>query len=291
MDLRQLRFFVTLADTLNFHRAAERLNMSQPPLTVAIRKLEDEFGVKLFDRYSRGVGMTAAGLAALGPAREALAHASLVREAALLGFAGEIGGLKIGFVGSATSEVLPRIIPAFRAAYPKVTVDLVEMTSASIVDAVAAGQIDVGLVRMPVVCPPELEIHAIEKDQLVVACKEDHPVAKRVDVALEALADTPFIIHSPVSILHAVTLLACQKAGFAPQVAQAAIQVQTILSLVRSGLGVALVPAKMVRFTPDGVVLRPLVEPVEIATGIACHRNASRLVRHFVDLTRASCDI
>ena len=126
MELRQLRYFVMLAETGNFHRAAERLNMSQPPLTVAIRKLEEELGAALFIRSARGVALTAAGRASLEMARATLAQADRFREAAREGAAGERGRLRVGFVGSATFELLPRLIAEYRRRYPAVELVLEE---------------------------------------------------------------------------------------------------------------------------------------------------------------------
>lgn len=291
MELRQLRFFVTLAETLNFHRAAERLNISQPPLSVAIRKLEEELGVRLFDRTQRGVTLTPSGVAALPIARDALTHAALVSEAARLGSRGETGRLSVGFVGSVTGELLPQIIPTFRAAYPLAELDLFEMTSVSIVAAIEARELDVGFVRLPVMRRHRLDITTIEEDVLALAHRADDGMMTRGRVALAAVADRPFIVHSPVSVLHAITLIACRNAGFSPRIAQEAVQVQTILSLVQSGLGIALVPARMARFAPEGVCITPLAEPIGISTGIACRSDASPLARNFVEEARSISDI
>lgn len=290
MDLRQLRYFVTLADALNFHRAAERLNMSQPPLTVAIRRLEEELGAQLFVRESRGVRLTAAGQAALPAARDALDRARQVREAVRLGQGGEIGRISVGFVGSAISAVLPRIIPTFRQRYPKVELRLEEMTSASIAEALVARQIDVGLVRLPLNQPADLDVRLIEKDHLVVSLHGSHRLAGRSAIDLRDLADEPLILHGPVSVLRSVVLLACHTAGFTPRIAQEATQVQTILSLVQSGLGSALVPARMARITPEGVQLLPLCDPLAIEMGLAIRPDADALVRNFATMALEAID-
>lgn len=291
MELRQLRYFSVLAETLNFHRAAERLNISQPPLTVAIRKLEAELGVPLFERGARGVRLTAAGRAALEPAREALAQAQRVKDAVTQGGKGELGRLRIGFVGSAISERLPKIISAYRERYPRVELQLEEATSAEIADAIEERKLDAGLVRLPIMRRAGLETQVIEHDHLVVAVGPDHAVARRKSIALAELAELPFIIHGPISILHITIILACQKAGFTPRVAQEATQVQTILGLVQSGLGVGLVPARMARFAPEGVRLMPLTEPIAVEMGIAWRPNAEPLVRNFVAVACEQGDI
>lgn len=290
MDLRQLRYFVTLAEVLNFHRAAERLNMSQPPLTVAIRRLEEELGAQLFERESRGVRLTAAGQAALPAARAALDQARQVRDAVRLGRGGEIGRISVGFVGSAISAVLPRIIPAFRHLYPKVELRLEEMTSASIAEALVARQLDVGLVRLPLTQPADLDVQLIERDQFVVGVHGSHPLADRSAISLHDLAEEPLVLHGPVSVLRSVVLLACHAAGFTPRIAQEATQVQTILSLVQSGLGIALVPARMARITPEGVRLLRLSQPLAIEMGLAMRRDADTLVRNFAAAALATSD-
>ncbi|HET6536924.1 MAG TPA: LysR family transcriptional regulator [Sphingopyxis sp.] len=291
MDLRQLRYFITLAETLNFHRAAERLNMSQPPLTVAIRKLEESLGVRLFERGARGVRLTDAGLAALRPARAALEQAQLVREAAKSSQLGEAGTLRVGFVGSAIIDALPRIIPAFRARYPKVDLRLEERTSASIALALAERQIDIGFVRMPLMQPGDLHFDLVERDALVVALRHDHRLAARTHVALSELEAEPLIQHSKVSVLRSVVMLACQQAGFSPRIAQDATQVQTILSLVQSGLGIALVPARMVRIAPADIRLLALAEPPRIEMALASRPDSDAIARNFLSVALEHRDI
>ena len=292
MDLRQLRYFTVLAETLNFHRAAERLNMSQPPLTVAIRKLEEDLGAALFRRDPRGVRLTEAGLAALPPARAALAQAEQVREAVRQGAAGMRGRLVIAFIGSAIGDLLQRIVSPFREAFPHVELVLEEMNSVEIVRAIAGRKVDVGLIRLPVMDASPVAIEEIERDELMVALPAGPALPhQRRGMALADLADKPFIIFSPISVLHATIRIACQRAGFSPRVAQEAMQVQTILSLVQAGLGVALVPARTARFAPEGVRVVPLAEPIPIDMGIACATDAGALARNFVAAAMANCDI
>ena len=282
MDLRQLRYFTALAETLNFHRAAERLHISQPPLTVAIRKLEEDLGVALFDRDPRGVRLTAAGQAALGPARIALAAAEQVRDAVRQGAAGLRGRMSVGFIGSAIGDLLPRIVSPFRQAYPEVELALEEMNSVEIVRAIAARRLDIGLVRLPVMDSTPVTIDVIERDVLVAVIPRDDVLSRRKVVPLSALSDRAFIIYSPVSVLHATIRLACHRAGFTPLVAQEAVQVQTILSLVEAGLGVALVQARSARFAGPGVRIVALDDAIPIAMGMARAADPSPLAQNFV---------
>ncbi|HBD36053.1 MAG TPA: LysR family transcriptional regulator, partial [Cupriavidus sp.] len=251
MDLRQLQQFVVLAETGNFHRAAERLHMAQPPLSISIRKLEESLGTPLFVRTTRGVRLTQAGEAALNDARRALFHAGQARAAAVSAALGERGALRIGFVGSATYALLPRLIPAFRSAHPGIDLILHESTSAAILDRIEHGQLDAGLVRFPILNSGPYTLTPLESDAFVAAVPADGRFAEQESIALKALADEPFIMHPRADVpnLQAVAMLLCQQAGFVPRIAQEAVQVQTIVSLVESGLGVALVPGVAARYT------------------------------------------
>ncbi|WP_454727352.1 MULTISPECIES: LysR family transcriptional regulator [Cupriavidus] len=263
MDLRQLQQFVALAETGNFHRAAERLHMAQPPLSISIRKLEDALGTPLFVRTSRGVRLTQAGEAALHDARRALFHAGQARAAALAAAHGERGALRVGFVGSATYALLPRLIPAFRAAHPGIELILHESTSASILERLERHQLDAGLVRFPILNAGGYVLMPLETDEFVAAVPADSPFAQHDAIALKALAAEPFIMHPRADVpnLQAIAMLLCQQAGFVPRVTQEAVQVQTIISLVESGLGVALVPSVAARYVNRRVRFLRLSSP------------------------------
>lgn len=289
MELRQLRYFVTLAETGNFHRAAERLNMSQPPLTVAIRKLEDELGAPLFVRSARGVTLTPAGRASLDIAHATLAQADRFRDVVREGAAGERGRLRVGFVGSATFEILPRVIPEYRRLHPGVELMLQEATSVEIGRKLVAGELDVGLVRLPLMETAAIDTQIIDPDELHAALPSDSPLARDDEVQLKALAEEPFILQSRISVLHSVTLKACHMAGFVPIVAQEAAQLSAVLALVRSGLGVALVPSCAARSVPHGVRLVRLAQRVPIETGVALPRvGAGLMARNFAAI---ACNI
>lgn len=269
MDLRQFRYFVALAEARNFRRAAERLNMSQPPLTVAIRKLEEEVGTALFERGPRGVELTAAGASALPAARATLAEAKRFGAAAREGARGEVGELRIGFVGSATFELLPRLVPRFRHQYPMVELVLEEASSVEIARRLQVRELDIGLVRLPLLEVAAIETRLIDHDELHLAVHTSSRFSRQDVVALEALAREPFVLQSRISVLHAISLMACHDAGFAPLIAQEATQLNAVLSLVRSGLGVALVPARAATAAPQGVKLIRLECRVPIETGLA----------------------
>jgi DNA-binding transcriptional LysR family regulator len=273
MDLRQLRYFVVLAETLNFRRAAERLNISQPPLTVAIQKLEEELGAPLFTRNSRGVELTAVGDAALPSARLALAQADQVRQAVRGCSEGQRGRLTVGFA-SAAYALLPRVASAFRRRHPHVELILEESTTTEIGRRLRLRQLDAGLVRLPLLDPVHVETTVIEVDELVAALPESHPLARRRSIPLDLLAQEPFVGYQQDDVVQAAILAACQAAGFAPRIAQQAGQTHTVISLVQSGLGVGLVP-RGIRYAPQGVKLLRLAEPVRIELGLALPREAT----------------
>jgi len=258
MELRQLHQFVAVAETLSFRRAAERLHMAQPPLSVAIRKLEEEVGARLFERQARGVALTAAGTAALGLARRCLNDAHAIRDAALAAAGGERGLLKVGFVGSATYALLPRLLPAFRARFPDVELVLRESANLELLAMVENGKLDVGLVRYPTGSPSSLRFEIVEHDVFCAVLPARHALAAKKRLTLSDLAKEPFVDYASTRVpgLHAMVMLAFQQAGLTPQVAQEATQVQTVISLVQSGLGVALVPSVSARLAARDVVFR-----------------------------------
>jgi DNA-binding transcriptional LysR family regulator len=270
MDLRQLRYFVVLAETLNFRRAAERLNISQPPLTVAIQKLEEELGAPLFVRSRRGVALTPAGEATLEAARLTLAQADQVRQAARVGTKGARGRLTLGFV-SAAYALLPRLLSAYQRRYPQVELTLEEAGSSELLRRLRLRQLDAALLRLPLLDPVHLETSVIELDELVAAVPQHHPLAGRRSIPLRLLAEEQLIGCQADDVVHAAILAACRTAGFTPRLAHQAAQTHTVISLVQSGLGIGLVPAG-IRYAPEGVELLRLANPVRIEMGLALPR-------------------
>ena len=272
MDLRQLRHFIALAETLNFHRAAERLHMAQPPLSASIRRLEEQVGVPLFARNRRGTELTPAGVAALDNARLSVFHSEQFALAAQAASRGDAGILRVGFVGSATYALMPRVLPRFRQQYPNVQLQLGESTTARIIERVESGDIDVGLVRFPIGRACKARIFPVERDVFMAALAVDHPLAQRQRLTLADLSGEAFVMYGAMVVpgLHASALLACQQAGFIPNVQQEAVQVQTLISLVESGMGVALVPSVTARHATRNVVFKTLSGPgSKTAIGIA----------------------
>ena len=289
MELRHLRYFVAVGDALTFGRAALALHIAQPPLSRAIRALETELGTTLFDRGTRGVRLTGAGAALLPEARRLLRDAGAFREGARQYAAGAAGTLSIGFVSTAAYNVLPRIVPAFRARRPGVRLTLREATSDVQPAALATGELDVGFL-IPGPRDPSLAYAPLHREPLIAAL----PARRRwpARVPLRSLAREAFILfpREVAPELHDAIVSLCRKAGFAPRIGQEAIQMQTIVSLVAGGMGVSLVPASLEHMRRDGVVYRPLAERgPRVEIGLAWRvADDSPLTRAFVAEARAA---
>jgi DNA-binding transcriptional LysR family regulator len=261
MELRQLRQFIALAEAGSFRMAAERLFMAQPPLSVAIKKLEEDVGTPLFERTAKGVRLTPAGEVALIEARRCLRSADQLRQVAHAAEAGDVGELHVAFISSVTFGLLPRLIQAFRAKYPGVRLVLHESNNRDAFEAMRKGVMDLSFVRVPAVPPAGIAMQVVEEDSFCVAMSVDHPLATRTKLALRDLSDEPFIAYQPSQAgggLHAGTLALFREAGFAPRITQEAMQVHTVIGLVEGGLGIALVPSVHAEYISRRVAFIPL---------------------------------
>ncbi|HEY4295114.1 MAG TPA: LysR substrate-binding domain-containing protein [Paraburkholderia sp.] len=264
MELRRIRYFVVLAETLHFGRAALSLNIAQPPLSQQIRVLEQELGAQLFERSNRRVELTPAGKALLPEARALLAQAERTSTVAARAQRGEIGELRVGLTGSAmfTAEI-PRLILTYRQRFPGVHLRIAEQTTQEQLTALLEQRLDVAIVRSVLApdLPPTLRAIRLLEDSLVVALPARHRLA---DVAkplsIGALADEAFVMYpreSGTGVYDQIITL-CRQAGFAPTIAQEAHAMATIVGLVAAGLGIAVVPESLRGIGANGVVYRPL---------------------------------
>lgn len=244
MELRHLRYFVAVAEEMNFGRAAERLRISQPSLSQQVRDLERELGVELFDRSRRRIELTHAGGLFLKEARLALSQAEQAARTARRAHRGEIGKLSVGFVGSAAYEVLPKVLRAFRERYAQVELELRTMHTSQQLEAFEEGLIQVGFLRPPV--GESLAARPVLREPLVAALPVDHPLAGRGRVYLSGLAEEGFILwpRSSGPAAHDRVVGLCRRAGFSPNVVQESAELQTVAGLVAGGLGVALLIGK-----------------------------------------------
>ena len=262
MELRHLRYFVTVAEELHFGRAAAKLFIAQPPLSQQIQQLERELGVPLLARTSRRVQLTPAGEAFLTEARQILESVRVAADTAKRAARGDTGWLGIGFAASATYDLLPAVLHDFRASFPEVSLSLQELNAVEQAAALRDKTIHVGFAR-PYAQRPELVVSAVQREPFLTAFPEAHFLADNTPLRLSALAGEPFISFPELpkpSYAEAVRL-ACESAGFTPRVVQEVREMQTALSLVAAGFGVALLPASVRHLHRDGVVYRPLEEP------------------------------
>ncbi len=259
MELRHLRYFVAVAEECHFGRAAQRLHIAQPPLSQQIKSLEKELGVQLLTRSTRRVELTPAGERYLERARSILAVVDAARDEAQLIRDGRMGRVAIGFTGSATYELLPRLSRLLRAELPGLELDLRgELLTPSQVSGLVDGTLDIGFLRPPVQAP-EVEVHPLRSEPLVVVLPETHTLAGQAQVTLSDLAEEPFITYPSQhrSVVHDTVLDACQAAGFTPRATEVA-ETSTLVSFVAAGLGVALVPESVQHLRITGAAYRPL---------------------------------
>ncbi len=285
MELRQLRYFVAVAEELHFRRAAERLHISQPPLSQQIRALEDELGFALLTRTRRRVQLTPAGEAFLRDARIVLAELEGAVATAKRVDAGQTGRLRVGFVGSALLSIVPGSVERFRASRPGVAIELRERSTVDQLRAVSAGVIDVGLVRPPIDDDGELRAETVLRERTVAALPAGHALARLGRVSLGRLAAEPLVLfpRDQAPGFHDLLIGALAGTGAGPRVIQYAPEMLTIIGLVAAGTGVSLVPASVSRLALDGVTYRPVTgAPRSELVAITRARDDSALVRAFV---------
>ena len=263
MELRHLRYFVVLAEELHFGRAARRLSISQPPLSVAIRQLEESVGARLFDRNSKEVRLTPAGKALEGSARTLLRQAEEAALEARDVAQGSAGRLRIGFVGAMLYRGLPQALASFQAAHPAVRVTLAELNSGQQITELLHDRMDFGFVHTSRM-PAELRHVLLLSEPFVVCLPAAHGLARRRRVSLAMLRDEPFVLFSREASpdYHERILAICEGAGFRPEVRHEVRHWLSVVSLVSQGLGVALVPSAMHNAALRGAVFRPLEEEV-----------------------------
>jgi DNA-binding transcriptional LysR family regulator len=259
IELRHLRYFVTVAEELHFGRAAQRLHLSQPPLSQQIRKLEEMLGYPLFTRTSRSVSLTAAGEAFLESARRTLRNVQRdIEETRSVG-RGEVGSLHIGFVGSSMLTNLPSIFRTYRETYPRVRLQLHESFSARVIAGLENGTLDAGILRDG--DPAEgLNVTTIFAEPYVAVLPASHPRAKQKSISPAALRNEPFVYYPPSAGARAFEkpLAIFERYGFRPQIVQEASHWLTILRLIGAGLGVSIAPECVRRIASPEIACLPL---------------------------------
>jgi DNA-binding transcriptional LysR family regulator len=263
VENRRLKFFVAVAEELHFTRASVRLRIAQPYLSQEIRRLEREIGVELFVRTKRSVALTTAGRAFLERVRIVLDNTADAVQAARRASRGEIGRIRLGVTRVPAIGVIPNATARFRSAYPDVEVLLKDVNSDEGLEAVRTGQLDLCLLHPPQTVDPALNIETIWLEPLVVVLPPKHPLADKQCISLQRLRSEPWVINhrESASRLYDEIIAACAAAGFEPRVAQRTARMTTTISMVASGIGVALMPITQARLAFGGAIYRQLRPP------------------------------
>ncbi|HVJ54208.1 MAG TPA: LysR substrate-binding domain-containing protein [Aliidongia sp.] len=291
MELRHLRYFVAVAEELHFTRAAERLGIKQPPLSLQIRQLEQELGTPLFYRLTRGVELTEAGGVLLEEAYRILSQVEQAKIGVRSRARGDTGSIHLGFAGATYFQPLvPGIVRAYRERYPLVSLSPEASNTPRLVAGLRNDEIDIAFVRPPVGEADGLTIEPLVEEPMVIVLPRSHARAGDGSVPLAVLADETLILF-PRAIgpgLYDTVLAACRQAGFSPTVGQEAPQIPSIVHLVAAGFGVSIVPKSIAQIDAEGVCYLGIEgDGPSAPIGIAYRRNdRSPLVRNFVALAR-----
>jgi len=291
MELRHLRYFLAVAEELNFTRAARRLNIAQPPLTRQIKALEAELGVALIDRSTYHIELTRAGSAFAGDIARILGELRVAVASAKRAARGSVGQVRVGFTESASfNPLVTSAFRAFRAAHPDVEVSLEERQSVELCKSLREGRSDVAFVRPPLKSQEGLVLHALRDEDMLVAVPSTHRLAGARLVELRELASESFILY-PRAVrpgLADAVVAACERAGFTPRVEQYAPQLSATINLVAASLGISIVPQSMRGMQPNAVSYLPIrARPIHASLALA-HRAGESFpaVLQFIEITR-----
>jgi DNA-binding transcriptional LysR family regulator len=291
MELRHLRYFLAVAEELNFTRAAERLGISQPPLTQQVKALEAELGVTLLDRSAYRIELTDAGRIFAAEAARILGDARSAMQAARRAATGVTGRVRVGFTESASfNSLVTSTLRRYRSDFPAVEVSLEEHPSTDLIAELREGRIDAAFVRPPVPTRRGLTLDLLEREPLLVAVPSGHALAGRREIDLASLAAETFILY-PRAVrpgLADTVVAACETAGFTPKVGQYAPQLSSTINLVAASLGISIVPDSMRCLQAHAVTYVPLRgEPLHALLGIAYRTDeGSAVVHNFIDAAR-----
>ncbi|WP_393097158.1 LysR family transcriptional regulator [Streptomyces sp. LN325] len=288
MELRQARYFLTLAEECHFGRAAARLHVAQPALSQQIKALERELGIALFHRSTRHVELTEAGRHLTPYARTLVTEAERARVHMAELATGHVGRVSVGFIGTATYDVLPRVARTVRSQLPHLTLDLRgELITPELVDGLLTGTYDLAVSRAGAAGVEGVHLTPLRTEPLMAVLPAHHPLAAHERIALSALAGEPFVVHpsQPRSAMYDRVLSACVRAGFEPSSLIEVGETATLVVLVAAGHGVALVPQSVRSLRLDGVTYVPLAETetIDLILARRAHHN-SPAVQHVASI-------
>jgi DNA-binding transcriptional LysR family regulator len=277
MELRQIRSFLSIAETLHFGRTAEMIHLSQPALSLQIRALEDEIGVRLFERNRRKTALTAAGAAFREDATGALLRLDQAVHKAKLAANGKLGILRIGFVSTAGNEIVPAIIRQFRELNAEVEFFLRNILTMDQIQMLEAGSLDIGFLRLPIGEHSGLEVVTVHREPFVLVVPSSHKLAKRKRVRLREVSGQDFVMYERTYAtgFHDLIFGMLRDAGIIPKVCQTAGEMPMLISLVDSGVGVAILPASAVKRSVASVVACEIADKIPMSEiGIAVQKGS-----------------
>jgi DNA-binding transcriptional LysR family regulator len=287
MELRHLRYFIAVAEELNFTRAARKVGIGQPPLSNQIRDLENEIGAPLFRRLSNGAELTEAGGAFLPEARAILLQAEQAKQSAIRAARGQSGRLRVGFTSSAVfNPVVPAIVNAFREKYAAVEFNLEEAPTTQLLERLDGEELDAVFIRSGSGDVPQVRCQLLAEDPMVIVLPVKHPLSGAQTLRLDALARESFVLfprEAGAGFFDDI-MAACRRAGFEPQLGQSAPQITSIASLIAVGLGVSIVPADMAMINVPGVRYIAIAGEAPTARlALATRRDErSSIIRNFI---------
>jgi DNA-binding transcriptional LysR family regulator len=272
MELRQIRSFLSIAETLHFGRTAELIHLSQPALSLQIRALEEEIGVRLFERNRRKTTLTAAGIAFRDDAAAALSQLEQAIRRARLTASGKLGLLRIGFVSTAGSEIVPNIVRQFKESNLDVEFSLRNILTAEQVEMLETGLLDIGFLRLPIGQHSALDVVTVHRERLVLVVPSSHELAKRKRVRLREVAGQDFVMYERTYApgFHDSIVGILRDAGIVPNVSQTAGEIPTLVSLVASRMGITILPVSAVKHSVSSVVACEILDRIPMCEiGIA----------------------
>jgi DNA-binding transcriptional LysR family regulator len=278
MDLRQIRSFLSIAETLHFGRTAKLIHLSQPALSLQIRALEEDVGVRLFERNRRKTTLTAAGVAFRDDAVAALSQLDQAIRRAKMAASGKLGLLRIGFVSTAGSKIVPNIVRQFRKSNPEVEFSLRNILTAEQVQMLEAGSLDVGFLRMPVGEHSALDVVTVHREPFVLVVPSSHKLAKRKRVRLRDVAGEDFVMYERTYApgFHDLMFGILRDAKIVPNVSQTAVEIPMLISLVASGMGVAILPLSAVQHSVASVIACDILDKIPMSEIGMAVRNGTR---------------
>ena len=280
MELRHLRYFAMLAQELHFGRAAEKLHISQPPLSTQIRDLESELGVSLFERSQRQIKLTVAGKVFLKSTRTILTDINKAVEEVKAANRGELDTLTVGYRSSVMLNIIAPVLNLFQLEYPRIRLQFAQGSLTELYDAVTEHRLDIGFIDAPVIhedaehSNENVDGLPVMQLRLTIAVPSAHPMAKRKSVSINEFATDDFIFMYPQAVpsVHDLWIGLCQQAGFSPRIKYRCDQLSEALTYVAAGYGITFAPDNIEGMWPEMVIYLPLKEPVYVTISVI-HRN------------------